>query len=133
MRLLLLLVLACCAEPPPGTPPPAPVLVLPYDAFGPQAMSFGLVGFGWWQWEAGGSFGPGDTFDIRVVVHRDGERDLAARVHPTVPGVWDRRYVSRSDALAYLDRSLAELAQMGGFEALTEELRHTRAAIAKLR
>ncbi|GMV40977.1 MAG: hypothetical protein AMXMBFR64_26930 [Myxococcales bacterium] len=132
LRLTTFIGLVCCSNPLPVSTDPAPrVLVLPYDAFGPQAMSVELIGFAWPQWEGGGSFEPGDRFDVRVVVHRDGERGLAAASHPTVPGFWDRRYVSRSDALAFIDRNVAELVEAGGFDALAAELRQTRAAIVE--
>lgn len=132
--LLAILLWAACAPvaPSQAPSPEPPVVVLPYDAFGPQAMAHTLVGFAWWSWEGGGSYGPGDTFDVRVVVHRDGERAAAEQRWPTVPALeQDRRLVSRSEALGWLDERIAELAGEPEFQGLREELRATRARIER--
>jgi len=75
-------------------------------------MQLGLVGSEWWSWEAGGSFEPGDSFDVRVVVYADGSKeDLAAR-YPTVKGKSDYRLLPRDTALGYLDEKIAELRRL---------------------
>jgi hypothetical protein len=95
---------------PPGPPSRPPhTLVLDYDDFGPQAMAFGLLGMQWWQWEAGGSWEPGDRFDIRVVVYRGITLAAVQAEYPTVEGRADYRYVSYDDAMAYFERSMAEI------------------------
>lgn len=117
-------------------PPALPVragemLMLCYDDFGPQSMAVGLLGSEWWSWEAGGSFEPGDRFDVRVIVHADGERTAAEMRYPTERGVADYRIVSRADALAHLDAASIELASETDeiLVRLRERLLETRATI----
>lgn len=99
---------------PPGAPgEPGSTVLFRYDDFGAQSMQNGLLGSDWWSWEAGGSFEPGDAFDVRVVVHRGRTPEALAARFPTVKGRSDYRFVSRVDALAYLDRMIAELRAIG--------------------
>lgn len=96
--------------------PEAPALdvghavVFALDDFGPPSLQKGLVGDGWWAWEAGGSFAPTDTFDIRVVVFQGRSKQDLLKAFPTVKGKSDYRFLSRERALQYLDGALAELA-----------------------
>ena len=98
------------APPPPNVPGHA--LVLPYEAFGPQAMAAPLLGSDWWSWEAGGSFEPGDSFDVRVVVHHDAPAEEIALRYPTVEKKSDYRLLERDHALRYLGDRIAELRRM---------------------
>lgn len=114
---------------------PGHTVVFRFDDFGPPSMQLGLVGTQWWSWEAGGSFEPGDRFDVRVVVHQGrSEADLETR-YPTVRGKSDHRLLSREAALRYLDAKIAELAKMPhspdeyDFGPLKKELEDTRATI----
>ena len=47
------------------------VVVFGYYDFGPQAMSYEVLGYEWWQWEAHGDSRPGKKYDIRVIVYRN--------------------------------------------------------------
>ena len=115
---------------PPGPPSRSPyTIVLAYDDFGPQAMAFGLIGMDWWQWEGGGSWEPGDRFDIRVVVYRGLTLAAVQAEYPTVEGKADYRYVSYDDAMAYFERSMAEIEGEPSLERLHADLATTRARI----
>lgn len=115
---------------PPGAPSRLPyTLVLDYDDFGPQAMSFGLIGMSWWQWADGGSWEYGDRFDVRVVVHRGIPESAVRAQYPTVEGRSDYRYVSYDDAMAYFDRNIADIEGEPSLEGLRAELRATQARI----
>jgi hypothetical protein len=99
-------------------------------------MQLGLVGPEWWSWEAGGSFEPGDAFDVRVVVYAGrSEQDVAARF-PTVKGKSDYRPLPRDRALRYLDEKITELGRLSpdpeeyDFGPLRRRLEHTRSVIA---
>ena len=87
-------------------------LVLCFDDFGPPSLQEGLVGSEWWSWEAGGSFEPGDSFDVRVVVF-SGRTDAEVQArYTTVKGISDYRRLSRDAALGYLDEKIAELGSL---------------------
>jgi hypothetical protein len=111
--------------------------VLRYDDFGPQAMAGQLLGADWWSWEPGGSFEPGDAFDVRVVVYRDRPPAEVVARYPTIRGESDHRLVERAAALRFLDVQLAELRAMSAaddgsdFGRLAEQLRQTRRTIVE--
>lgn len=114
---------------------PGHTVVFGYDAFGPPSMQLGLVGSEWWSWEAGGSFEPGDRFDVRVVVYQGRNHAEVEKRYPTVRGKSDHRLLSREAALGYLDAKIVELGQMPrgpdeyDFGPLKKELEGTRATI----
>lgn len=115
---------------PPGPPSRPPyTLVLDYFDFGPQALSFSLIGMSWWQWEPGGSWEPGDRFDVRVVVYRGISEEVVAAQYPTVEDEADYRYVSFADAMAYFDHNIADIEGEPSLLRLHDELIATRARV----
>lgn len=119
---------------PPGPPSRPPhTVVLAHEDFGPAALSFALLGAQWWQWEVGGSWEPGDRFDIRVVVYRNMTLADAQAEYPTVEGRADYRHVSYDDAMEYLERALVELEEEGdpSLRSLHEQLAATRARVRR--
>jgi len=115
---------------PPGPPSRLPyTLVLAYQDFGPQVMAYELIGMEWWQWEGGGSWEPGDRFDVRVVVYRGLTLAAVQAEYPTVKGHADYRYVSYEDAMEHFERSMAEIEGDPSLEQLHEELATTRARV----
>lgn len=91
---------------PPGPPGhPGTTVLFRYFDFGPQSVHNGLLGHEWWSWEAGGSFEPGDVFDVRVVVYQKRTKKKVAAEYPTVRGKSDYRLIDRKAALAYLARA----------------------------
>ena len=117
---------------PPGPPSrPSHTLVLAYADFGPQALAGELLGTEWWQWEGGGSWEIDDAFDVRVVVYRGMTLAAVKAEYPTVVGKADYRYASYDEAVAYLDRSLAEIAGDPSLVRLHGELLATRARVLR--
>lgn len=115
---------------PPGPPSRPPhTLVLAYDDFGPQALAGTLLGAAWWQWEAGGSWEPGDRFDVRVVVYRGPSEEEVAAEYPTVEGAADYRYVSYDEAMAFFDGALADTDGEPTLASLRAQLQATRKRI----
>lgn len=120
---------------PPGEPGHS--VVLCYDDFGTQAQAFRLLGMGWWSWEGGGSFEPGDRFDVRVVVFQGQARKEVESRYPTLKGQSDYRIVARDEALLYLDQAIAELTEMAAeagpgeydFGPSRQQLEQTRSTI----
>ena len=104
-------------------------LRLPYEAFGPAAMSFELLGQAWWQWDS-----EGHAFDeaggvVWVVVH-DGldATSLAARFPVSESTKCDHRYVELPAARTYLLTHIAELAT-GELPQLRDRLVQTQQTI----
>lgn len=117
---------------PPGPPSRPPhTLVLAYDDFGPQAMAFELLGMEWWQWEGGGSWEPGDRFEVRVVVYRGVAPEAVRAEYPTIEGRADHRIVSYDEALAYLERNMAQIEGDRSLARLHARLAATRAWIGQ--
>jgi hypothetical protein len=96
-----------------------------------------LLGDAWWSWEAGGSFEPGDEFDVRVVVYQGRTLDEVKERYPTVKGKGDYRLIQRDEAIRYLDDNIAELAAMSkdpgehDFGPLRRDLEETRSTIVE--
>jgi hypothetical protein len=104
--------------PPPAPDVPGRMVVLDYGDFGPQEMAYELIGFDCYG--ACCCREPGDSFDVRVVVH-DGASEAAARArYPTGPDTGDYRVLDVTAARAYLDANLADLASWPAEDRLPE-------------
>jgi hypothetical protein len=96
--------------------------VLPYGSFGPQAMSYEVLGFEWWQWQPHGDSRPRE-YDVHVVVYCNSSTDEIARRYPVDrKAERDYRYITYERALIFLDENI----QQDVDPALTDELRGTR-------
>jgi len=123
LRAVALALLAACAAAPHR-------LVLPYAAFGPQAMSFETLGFEWWQWQPHGDSRP-RHYDVRVVVYRGLSEAQIRREYPVdAAREKDYRYIEYGKALEYVDANIAE-AESDGMTELAGALRRTRRAIVE--
>lgn len=123
-------------DPPPEEPCPhvegEDAKLFAYDAFGPAAMSYDLLGQAWWQWD-----GEGHAFEdaegvVWVVVHDGVAPDaLATRFPVRQADQCDHRYVAVDAAIAYLEDHIAELDgdDVPEFAPVVEQLRETRTAI----
>ena len=115
-------------------------VVLDYEDFGPQVMSYGLIGYGWNQWKNEGHELPDDVA-VRVVVYKGVSVTRVRRAYPVVRGRSDYRYVEYGRALRFLDRQIAELEgwkkgerdadSVKTREELLNTLKNTRAAITR--
>jgi hypothetical protein len=113
-------------------------VVLDYEDFGSQVMSYGLIGYGWNQWKNEGHELPDDVA-VRVVVYKGVSVTRVRRAYPVVKGRSDYRYVGYGRALRFLDRQIAELEgwkkgerdadSVKTWEDLLTTLKNTRAAI----
>jgi hypothetical protein len=95
----------------PLAPPDVPgkMHVLVYEDFGPQVMAEALLGPECYSFGACCCSEPSDSFDVRVVVHRDTEPAEVARRYPTGPDFGDYRLVPLAKARAYLVARISEL------------------------
>ncbi|MBN2582043.1 MAG: hypothetical protein JXL80_03175 [Planctomycetes bacterium] len=108
-------------------------LVLSYDDFGPSVASSVLLGDPWYQWEPHGHDEPYD-YNIKVVVHREGQRQEAEARFPIVKGpvdygsvdeAADFRYVECGQAIAHLKKIIARIGLEDGLDELLARLRQT--------
>ncbi|MGH1342754.1 MAG: hypothetical protein ACRBN8_14430 [Nannocystales bacterium] len=103
-----------------------------YDAFGPAAMSFGLLGQAWWQWDSEGHAFEKADGTIWVVVHEGLNGDALATRFPVIQEAQcDQRYVALEDARAYLREHIDELGDpaVPEFGPLRAELQRTLAVL----
>ena len=85
--------------------PCAHTVILPYEDFGPQVMSYELIGMGWNQWKSEGHELPDDV-DIRVVVYRGVELEEVRKQFPVVQGKSDYRYLKYARAIQFLQEQV---------------------------
>ena len=86
----------------------AHIAVFPYEDFGPQAISYELLGMGWYQWDSHGYEDPDYKYNIKVIVYDGMSLADVIRAYPTVQGQVDYRYVTKDRAVAFLNSKIAE-------------------------
>ena len=110
----------------------APMIVMDYNDFGPQAMAHELIGYAWWQWQSTGGGKPHTNYPVKVVVYAKGQKEEAMMEFPINKNEeQDFRYVSNIAAHDYLDNHLTDLNGESGFEALTLTLQRTKTRLRK--
>jgi hypothetical protein len=77
--------------------------VFDYAEFGPQVVSYELLGKEWYQWDPHGSSDPNQRYDIKVVVYRNIPLEQIEQQYPVIKGEKDYRYLEYSQALQHLD------------------------------
>ena len=82
------------------------VLILPYSDFGPQVISYELLGMGFYSWDSQGHEDESYQYNIQVVVY-DGPPAPVCAAYPTVKDKVDYRYVTRAEALRFLKQNIA--------------------------
>jgi len=84
--------------------PKTNTIVLGYDDFGPQVMSYELIGKEWYQWNSQGPDDPNARDDIKVVVYRNVSVDEVRRKYPVIEKQQDYRYLEYQPALDLLKK-----------------------------
>lgn len=79
-------------------------VVVQYEDFGPQVMSYRYIGMGWYQWDSEGGDDPNRTFDIRVVVYRNITLNEVEKMYPVIKQKQDYRYLEYKAALELLSK-----------------------------
>lgn len=103
------------------------MMVLSYQAFGPQVTATEVLGNEWWQWQAHGDSRPRD-YDVKVVVYRGISLIDVKAAYPVIEEKHqDYRYLPYAKAMAYLDDKIAEKAQ----PSVTEKLTATREQLSR--
>lgn len=105
-------------------------IVLNYSDFGPQVMSWEIIGFDWWQWVGCLCLEPGDMneYDVKVVVYRDILLRQVEKIYPALENEGqDFRYLPYTKAIRYLNEKIQE-----NFSAeMTQRLQETKSIIEK--
>jgi hypothetical protein len=78
---------------------------MPYQDFGPQAMSYELLGMEWNQWKSEGHPLPDDV-EVKVVVYRAIDLSQVEKEFPVLKGKSDYRYLEYSRAILYLRENM---------------------------
>lgn len=100
-------------------------LLLPFNAFGPAAMSEPLLGQSWWQWQSHGDSKPHE-YDIKVILYKDFPLDEIKKRYPVNETKQsDYRYVDYESAIQYLDKHIEE----DLIPKTTKELKQTKTLI----
>src|SRR6266550_9622667 len=84
--------------------PKTNIIVLSYDDFGPQVMSYEQIGKEWYQWNSQGPDDPNARDDIKVVVYRNVSLDEVKRKYPVIEKQQDYRYLEYQAALRLLKK-----------------------------
>ncbi len=102
-------------------------IVLDYDDFGPQALSYKTIGFGWYKWNSHGSK---EKHNIKVVIVKN-EKSFAFNEYQDSQSspVVDYRMISYKSALEYLNQSIEELSQTNEFPEIIQQLKLTKRKI----
>jgi hypothetical protein len=109
---------------------PAKTMVLKYSDFGPQGMSWEIIGFYWWQWVGCPCSEPGDMteYDVKVVVYRDIPLRQVKKTYPVLKEKGqDFRYLPYTKAMNYLDKQIQENIMAD----VTQTLQQTKSLIEK--
>lgn len=100
--IVLLLIIICtvgCAD-----TPKANSTVFNYSDFGPQVMSYEMIGYEWYQWDSQGPDGPNQSDDVKVVVYRNVPLEQIKEKYPVIEEKQDYRYLEYSLALEHLNK-----------------------------
>ena len=114
--IILLLLTSCTAEIKP--------MVLDYDDFGPQVLSYKTLGYGWYEWNSHGSQ---EKDNIKIVVYKR-NKSFAEKKYKdsqSLPVV-DYRFISYESALEYFNQNIKELARTNEFPEIIKQLKLTK-------
>jgi hypothetical protein len=95
-------------------------IVLKYSDFGPQVVSYELIGKEWYQWNSQGPDDPKLTDDVKIVVYRGVSLAQIKQQYPVLVEKQDYRYLEYSQALEYFEKFNKE--PLKGIDMATEEL-----------
>ena len=80
------------------------LIILNYSDFGPQSMSYDVLGKEWWQWKTHGDSRPGKHHEIKVIVYRNITLKKVKNLYPVIKeNKQDYRYLEYQKAIDYLD------------------------------
>jgi hypothetical protein len=109
-------------------------IVFNYDDLGPQASSYELIGYEWYQWNSQGPDNPYERDDVKVVVYRGVTLKQIQLQYPVIKDKQDYRYLEYSQALKLLskfDKETYEIANNAIIKKARESLKKTRKRIIK--
>lgn len=102
-------------------------IILNYYDFGPQAMSYETLGYSWYEWE---SHGDGKNEDNIKIVIFDGSLEKAQQKYKDNRDTpVDYRFISKLDALDYLEKNIKEVTQNKELLDISNKLKETKKRI----
>lgn len=103
--------------------PKTNILLLNYSDFGPQVMTYELIGYEWNQWKSEGHKLPDDV-EVKVVVYRNKAESAIKKEYPVIRGKSDYRYIEYNQAMQFLEKNIKEIEEYkkedGGSENTTQ-------------
>jgi hypothetical protein len=78
--------------------------VFNFSDFGPEIVSYELIGHEWYQWNSRGPDDPEQIGDVKVVVYRNIPLEKVKEVYPVIKDKQDYRYLEYSQARAHLNQ-----------------------------
>lgn len=84
-------------------------IIMNYEDFGPQSLSWKHIGMEWWQWQPHGDSNPQTKYEIKVVIYRNYSLEDVQKKYPVNKKKnQDYRYIEYSTALRFLDKNIKE-------------------------
>ena len=89
------------------------ITILNYYDFGPQAMSYELIGYEWWQWEPYVDHRPDTRYNVKVIVYRNISLEKIKELYPVIKHIHqDYRYLKYDKAVKYLEDKIEEIKEL---------------------
>ena len=108
------------------------VLKLDYQDFGPQAMSYELIGYDWWSWLDCHCEETADQYPVYVIVYVNMDKELLTINFPIDQQKGsDLSFVKYCDAMEYLQSQINEVNQTPTLNQITKNLTETKSQLLK--
>ena len=110
----------------------APMIMMEYKDFGPQAMAYDFIGYERRQWQSTDGNQQNKNHPIKIVVYTEAEKNNAIAKFPIDQDArQDFRYVSVDAAREYLEENLADIKGEATLDGLSQTLEKTKTRLNK--
>ena len=110
----------------------APMIMMEYKDFGPQAMAYDFIGYERRQWKSTDGNQQNKKHPIKIVVYTEAEKNNAIAKFPIdLDARQDFRYVSVDAAREYLEENLADIKGEATLDVLSQTLEKTKTRLNK--
>ena len=115
-----------------AVPACAPMIMMEYKDFGPQAMAYDFIGYERRQWKSTDGNQENKNHPIKIVVYTESEKNNAIAKFPIDQDArQDFRYVSVDAAREYLEENLADIKGEATLDVLSQTLEKTKTRLNK--
>ncbi len=102
-------------------------LTLDYHDFGPQAMSYELIGYDWWSWLDCHCEETAEQYPVQVIVYENITKEQLRDKFPINQQLGpDMRFIEYCDASNYLNAGIEEISKELNLSQLATQLNQTR-------